>query len=178
MANSKWCLIARNTETNASSIVESGSRKKMETALLQYNEVCMADADNKTEIFLMQESNPEICIFPVDVLEEHSTPKEKWLILVSHGKWSAPAVHTAEGTLTMIRQMLLDMIKSEQIRWADIFEDGPQTLDDICYVSSSLHAVNTYTCHRFTSFSAVPMSKISDISKTDTIARKEDAINI
>ena len=165
-------------DTNASSIVESGSKKKMETALLQYYEVCMADADNRTEVFLMQESNPEICIYPVDVLEEHSNPKEKWLILESHGKWSAPAVHTAEGTLTMIRQLLLDMAKSEQIRWHDIFEDGPQKLYDISYVSSSLHAVNTYTCHRFTAFSAVAMSQLSDISKTDTIARKEDAINI
>lgn len=178
MANSKWCLIARNMDTNASSIVESGSRKKMETALLQYHEVCIADEANKTDVFLMQESNPEICIYLIDVLEEHSNPKEKWLILESHGKWSAPAVHTAEGTLTMIRQMLLDMAKSEQIRWYDIFEDGPQKLDDISYVSSSLHAVNTYTCHRFTAFSAVAMNEISDISKTDTIARKEDAISI
>ena len=178
MSNSKWCLIARNMATNDSSIVESGSKKKMETALLQYYEVCMADADNRTEVFLMQESNPEICIYPVDVLEEHSNPKEKWLILESHGKWSAPAVHTAEGTLTMIRQMMLDIIKFEQIRWSDIFEDGPQKLDNISYTSSSLHAVNTYTCHRFTSFSAVPMNAVSDISKTDTIARKEDAINI
>lgn len=178
MANSKWCLIARNMDTNASSIVESGSKKKMEIALLQYYEVCRADAENRTEVFLMQESHPEICIFPVDVLEGHSTPKEKWLILKSHGKWSAPAVHTAEGTLTMIRQMLLDMIKSEQIRWADIFEDGPQKPDDISYTSGSLHAVNTYTCHRFTTFSAVPMNAVSDISKTDTIARKEEAINI
>lgn len=178
MANSKWYLIARNTETTASSIVESGSKKKMETALLQYYEVCMADADNKTDVFLIQESNPEICIYPVDVLEEHSNPKEKWLILESHGKWSAPAVHTTEGTLTMIRQMLLDMAKSEQIRWHDIFEDGPQNIDDISYAFSSLHAVNTYTCHRFTAFSAVSMSQLSDISKTDTIARKEDAISI
>lgn len=178
MANSKWCLIARNMDTNASSIVESGSKKQMETALLQYYDVCIADEANKTEVFLMQESNPEICIYPVDVLEEHSNPKEKWLILESHGKWSAPTVHTAEGTLTMIRQILLNMAKSEQIRWYGIFEDGPQNNDDISYVSSSLHAVSTYTCHRFTAFSAVAMSQLSDISKTDTIARKEDAINI
>ena len=162
MIQTLWQIVAENRKDGTQKVLAVGAEGEVKKEIL--SERCQRQCENMGfPLLFIEPINGGERIFADDIIEGHTNPLERWLIVKSGSNWLVPQTYTALGTYTAIRNTVFNLLKEDRERSAIRFTADPEVSSEIKYLNDRFWGVDEYENSVQTMVSAVPMDSIPDV---------------
>lgn len=164
MIQTLWQVVAENRKDGTQKVLMVGTEGKVKKEI--FSERCQRQCENMGfSLLFIEPVNGGERIFADDIIEGHTDPLERWLIVKSGSNWLVPQIYTALGTYTAIRNTVFDLLQEDREHSGTRFIAGPETSSEIRYSHDRFCDVDEYENNVQTMVKAFPIDNIPDVEE-------------
>lgn len=164
MIQTLWQVVAENRKDGTQKVLVVGTEGEVKKEI--FSERCQRQCENMGfPLLFIEPVNGGERIFADDIIEGHTDPLERWLIVKSGSNWLVPQIYTALGTYTVIRDTVFNLLKEDRENSGIRLISGPEASNGIRYRRNCFFEINEYENDVQTAVKAFPIDNITDVEE-------------